>query len=127
MNVIPFLDKLQRTFPKDAHEDIYVLYLFWDDTVRLALEVDPTNTAVAELIPEFWNLFDVDGPMQQDELWNRIEHIREPLLLTLNLEQLSPDEEKMLNDLNEVAYEAAVERPSTKQEVTDRQNRKPVP
>lgn len=127
MNVIPFLDALRRTFPEDKYEDIYVLYLFWNDTVQLALEVDPTNTTVAKLIPEFWNLFDVDGPAQVDELWHRIKHIREPLLLALHLEQLSPDEESMVNDLNEVAYEAAVERPSTKQEVTDRQNRKPVP
>lgn len=112
MNVIPFLDALRRTFPEDKYEDIYVLYLFWNDTVQLALEVDPTNTTVAELIPEFWNLFDVDGPAQVDELWHRIKHIREPLLLALNMEPLSPDEEKMLNDLNEVAWKAAFERRS---------------
>lgn len=96
------LDKFRASFPADELEDIYALYLWWDDTFRLALEVGGSDASVDELISEFWTLFRADS--DKDEFWQRIKRIREPLLLKLPAQPLPPDEEVMLNELNAAAY-----------------------
>ena len=109
--IIALLDKFRASFPADELEDIYALYLWWDDTFRLALEVGGSDASVDELnelISEFWTLFRAES--DKDEFWQRIKRIRVPLLLRLPERALSPDEEAMLNELNAAAY-ACVSQP----------------
>ena len=50
-----YLDRLLETYPEKEMEELYDVFLEWDDTFRLALENDTSRTYV--LAEEFWGFF----------------------------------------------------------------------
>ena len=121
------LNKLLVEFPDTAnYQDIYPVYLRWDDTMRLAIDSSSiTNDEKKDLIDQFWKVFAAklrtcenenltkDDVFAAQKFYNEkiqlykttLAKTREDYLLKYS-EPLTPDEENILHDLNKVASDA---------------------
>lgn len=128
--IVAVLDRLFAVFPEEKLEDIYMVYLRWDDTFRMALRAGVSNDERKELIKQFWKVFaarircsenenvtDADREMfvrmlstvlAQFQMW--LVPLRERLLLELPGSSLSPEDADLLAELNAAAFDAVSRR-----------------
>lgn len=128
--IVAVLDRLFAVFPEEELEDIYMLYLRWDDTFRQALRVGVSDDVRKELILQFWQVFaarircsenenvtDLDREMfwrmcntAQEKFSGWLREVRERVLLELPESSLSQDDADLLAELNAAAFDAVSRR-----------------
>lgn len=128
--IVAVLDRLFAVFPEEELENIYTVYLRWDDTFRLALRAGVANEMRKELIKQFWNVFaarvrcsenenvtDADREMfvrklatAREQFVSWLREVREEIFFQLPESSLSPDDAGLLAELNAVAFDAVVRR-----------------
>lgn len=129
-----YLDRLLEAYPENEMEELYDVFLEWDDTFRLALENDTSRTYV--LAEEFWGIFckllrvkQCDG-ISKDTIisWslsfmdslhkyeNKLENERNDLLgIHFEKEQTSMKAQQIVDDVMELSHKIAIECKSVKQ------------
>lgn len=128
--IVAVLDRLFAVFPEEELEDIYTVYLRWDDTFRMALRAGVSNDEITELITQFWKVFAARVRRSANENVTEADRerfvrmfstvlaqfrgwlspLRERLMFALPESSLSPDDADLLAELNAAAFDAVVRR-----------------
>ena len=103
------LNKLRTEFLDSGQIDLYPTYLRWDDTLKLAIELNASVEEKTFLISDFWNIFQLrkstaeindEYYTQESDYKNRLRKIREYYLL--KIKHFSPENitSQISDDLN---------------------------
>ena len=103
------LNKLRTEFLDSGQIDLYPTYLRWDDTLKLAIELNASVEEKTFLISDFWNVFQLrkstveindEYYTQESDYKNRLRKIREYYLLKTKHFSSQNITSEIINNLN---------------------------